>query len=55
MRTEECSEVALLNLRPYRYYETQSYVYKETLVPLDVYAGAAIVRSPHWLLAPPGL
>ncbi|KAM0900393.1 hypothetical protein ACQ4PT_020654 [Festuca glaucescens] len=45
MQTEDCSEVALLNFRPYRYYETQSYLYKETLVPLDVYAGAAIVRS----------
>jgi hypothetical protein len=57
MEIENCGEVTLLNFRPYRYYETQSYLYKETLVPLDVYAGAAIVRSPHWPLAPqaPGL
>ncbi|CAM0951877.1 unnamed protein product [Alopecurus aequalis] len=55
MEIENCSEVALLNIRPHRYYETQSYLYKETLVPLDVYAGAAIARSPHWPLAPPGL
>ena len=46
-------EVRLLNFRPYRYYETQAYLYKETLVPLDVYAGAAIARAPHWPLPPP--
>uniref|UniRef100_A0ACD5XT09 Uncharacterized protein n=2 Tax=Avena sativa TaxID=4498 RepID=A0ACD5XT09_AVESA len=55
MQVEDCSEVSLLNFRPHRYYETQSYLYKETLVPLDVYAGAAIARTSHWPLAPPGL
>uniref|UniRef100_A0A0A8YFS7 F-box associated beta-propeller type 3 domain-containing protein n=1 Tax=Arundo donax TaxID=35708 RepID=A0A0A8YFS7_ARUDO len=46
-------EVKLLDLGAYRFYETQSYFYKETLVPLNVYAGAAIVRARPRSLAPP--
>ncbi|CAN6167369.1 unnamed protein product [Urochloa humidicola] len=49
---EQSEEVKLLHLGPYRFYETQSYFYKETLVPLSPYAGAAIARTPR-LLAPP--
>jgi len=49
---EQRKEVKLLHLGPHRFYETQSYFYKETLVPLSLYAGAATVRTSPWLLAP---
>ncbi|KAF8694781.1 hypothetical protein HU200_037872 [Digitaria exilis] len=43
---EHREEVELLNIGPYRFYETQSYFYKETLVPLSLYARTtAIVRT----------
>lgn len=43
---EHGEEVKLLHLADYRFYDTQSYFYKETLVPLSIYAVAAIVRAP---------
>lgn len=45
VQIEQREEVKLLSLGACRFYETQSYFYKETLVPLTAYAGAAIVRS----------
>jgi len=42
---EQRKEVKLLHLGPHRFYERQSYFYKETLVPLSLYAGAATVRN----------
>ncbi|OEL33492.1 hypothetical protein BAE44_0005488 [Dichanthelium oligosanthes] len=50
---EHGEEVKLLHLGPYRFYDSQSYFYKETLVPLSLYAGAAILRTYPRLLAPP--
>ncbi|RLM87389.1 hypothetical protein C2845_PM04G19230 [Panicum miliaceum] len=49
---EHQNEVKLLHLGPHRFYETQSYFYKETLVPLSLYAEAATVRTSPRLLAP---
>ncbi|KAL6844693.1 hypothetical protein ACP4OV_025352 [Aristida adscensionis] len=52
VKIEHGEEVKLLDLGSYRFYETQSYFYTETLVPLNVYEGAAIVREPPRPLAP---
>ncbi|PUZ71187.1 hypothetical protein GQ55_2G294100 [Panicum hallii var. hallii] len=49
---EHQNEVKLFHLGPHRFYETQSYFYKETLVPLSLYAEAATVRTSPRLLAP---
>ncbi|XP_062199746.1 putative F-box protein At3g17500 [Phragmites australis] len=53
VQIEHREEVKLLDIGAYRFYETQSYFYKETLIPLSVYAGAAIVCAPPRPLAPP--
>lgn len=52
VQIEHGEEVKLLHLGDYRFYETQSYFYKETLAPLSIYARAAIVRAPPRPLAP---
>ncbi|KAL6839572.1 hypothetical protein ACP4OV_030511 [Aristida adscensionis] len=52
VKIEHGEEVKLLDLGSYRFYEIQSYFYMETLVPLNVYAGAAIIREPPRPLAP---